>query len=141
MQILHDAVQGIHLLHWLTVAVPLATLVVVSGVLRTKKTARLLLLGVMMTLVTAGLASTAPGASHMRYGAPLPFARAGLDPLTGELRTAITVLRACFVADLLFWCSSAVLLGALIQRLAQRGRAHRARRRALRRRSGRGSTA
>jgi hypothetical protein len=129
MRLLHDSLQGIHLLHWLTATVPLATLLVVSGTLRTKKAARLLLIGVAMTLVTAMLASIAPTSSHVRYGAPLPFARAGLDPLTGELRTTITVLRACFVADLLFWCSNAVVLGSLIQHVARRTRARLARRR------------
>ena len=115
MQLIHETLTGSHLLHWLTVAVPVATLIVVSGVVSTRKAARLLLLGVVMTLGTAFLASTAPHLSHVRYGAPLAMARAGIDPLTGELRTSITMLRACFVADLLFWCSSAVLLGALIQ--------------------------
>lgn len=146
MGILHDAVQGMHLLHWLTAAVPLATLLVVSGTLHTKKAARLLLLGVAMTWATTMLASIAPGSSHVRYGAPLPFARAGLDPLTGELRTTITVLRACLVGDLLFWCSSALLLGAVIQSLARparrRAARHRAARlRAARLRAGAGSTA
>ena len=31
MELLHDSIRGIHMLHWLTAAVPLATLVVVSG--------------------------------------------------------------------------------------------------------------
>lgn len=119
MQFIHETVCGTHLLHWLTGAVPMATLLVVSGVLRSKIAARLLLLGVAMTMATALLASTAPALSQVRYGAPLPMARIGLDPLTGEVRTSITVLRACFVANLLFWCSSAVLLGALIQSLVR----------------------
>jgi hypothetical protein len=119
-------------LHWLTAAVPLATLLVVSGTVRSKTAARLLLIGVAMTLATSLLASVAPTSSHVRYGGPLPFARIGLDPLTGELRATITVLRACFVADLLFWCSNAVLLGSLIQYLARRIRARRSRRRPAR---------
>lgn len=129
MRLIHDSLQGIHLLHWLTATVPLATLLVVSGTLRTKKVARLLLIGVAMTLATAMLASVAPTSSHLRYGAPLPFARIALDPLTGELRATMTMLRACFVADLLFWCSGSVLLGSLIQFLAGRVRARRSRRR------------
>ncbi len=125
MRLIHDAVQGIHLLHWLTLAVPLATLLVVCGTLGTKRAARLLLIGVATTLATAGLTSMDPTASHMRYGAPLSFARVGLDPLTGELGRTLSVLRACFVADLLFWCSSALLLGALIRALTRRARPHR----------------
>lgn len=115
MDLVHDVVQGIHMLHWLTVAVPLATLVVVSGMLGSKKAARLLLVGIVATLASVLLTSVAPGSSHVRHGAPLAFARAGLDPLTGDPRTTLTILRACFVADLAFWCSGAVLLGALIQ--------------------------
>lgn len=126
MDLVHDAVQGIHMLHWLTAAVPLATLVVVSGVLGSKKAARLLLVGIATTLASTLLVSVAPGSSHVRYGAPLAFARAGLDPLTGDPSTTLTVLRACFIADLAFWCSSAVLLGAVIQGLARRARASRA---------------
>jgi hypothetical protein len=103
------------MLHWLTLAVPLATLVVVSGMLGPKKAARLLLVGVATTLATVLLVSVAPGSSHVRYGAPLAFVRAGLDPLTGDPSTALKILRACFVADLAFWCSGAVLLGVLIQ--------------------------
>lgn len=119
MQLLHETLCGTHLLHWLTGAVPVATLLVVSGVVHRKIAARLLLLGVAMTMATALLASTAPGLSQMRYGAPLPMARAGLDPVTGDLRTSITLLRACFVANLLFWCSGAVLLGALVRSVAR----------------------
>lgn len=126
MDLVHDAVQGIHMLHWLTAAVPLATLVVVSGVLGSKKAARLLLVGIATTLASTLLVSVAPGSSHVRYGAPLAFARAGLDPITGDPSTTLTVLRACFVADLAFWCSSAVLLGALIAGLTRRARASRA---------------
>lgn len=126
MDLVHDAVQGIHMLHWLTAAVPLATLVVVSGVLDSKKAARLLLVGIATTLASALLVSVAPGSSHVRYGAPLAFARAGLDPLTGDPSTTLTLLRACFVADLAFWCSSAVLLGAIIAGLARHVRATRA---------------
>ena len=126
MGYIHEVVQGIHLLHWLTVAVPLATLVVVSGVLRPRQAARLLLVGVVATFATVLLTSVAPGSSHVRHGAPLAFARAGLDPLTGDPSPALTILRACFVADLAFWCSSAVLLGALI-RLRIRGPAGRGR--------------
>lgn len=118
----HDSVQGIHLLHWLTVAAPLATLVVVSGMLHPTKAARLLLVGVATTFATGMLDSVAPGSSHVRYGAPLPFVRAGLDPLTSDPSTALTILRTCFVADLVFWCSSTVLLGVLIQTLARRMR-------------------
>jgi hypothetical protein len=125
MGLVHDAVRGIHMLHWLTVAVPLATLVVVSGTLGPRKAARLLLVGIATTFATALLVSVAPGSSHVRYGAPMAFVRAGLDPLSGEPSTALTVLRACFVADLAFWCSSAVLLGAVIQGLARRVRASR----------------
>jgi hypothetical protein len=106
------------MLHWLTFAVPLATFVVVSGILRPAKAARLLLVGVATTLASAALVSVAPGSSHVRYGAPLAFARAGLDPLSGDPSTALAVLRTCLVADLLFWCSSAVLLGALVQAIA-----------------------
>jgi hypothetical protein len=133
MSFVHDAVQGIHMLHWLTFAVPLATLVVVSGILHPSKAARLLLVGVATTIASSFLVSMAPGCSHVRYGAPLAFARIGLDPLTGDPTTALTVLRACFVADLAFWCSSAVLLGAVFQSLARRARASRSpRRRTLR---------
>ena len=120
MQLIHETLTGTHLLPWLTGAVPLATLIVVSGIVRTRTAAKLLLLGVVMTLATVGLVSTAPELSQMRYGAPLPMARTGLDPITGDVRTSVTVLRACFVANLLFWCSSAVLLGALIQSLVRR---------------------
>lgn len=109
------------MLHWLTVAMPLATLLVVSGVVGPRKAARLLLAGVAMTLGTLVLSSTDVGLTHVRYGAPLPMARAGLDPLTGDPSTAITVLRACVVADVLFWCSGALILGALEQTL-MRGR-------------------
>jgi hypothetical protein len=119
MQLLHETVTGAHLLHYLTGAVPTATLLVVSGTLHSKKAARLLLVGIAMALATMCLASTAPALLQVRYGAPLPMARAGLDPLTGELCTSITVLRACFVANLLFWCSSAVLLGAFIQSMVR----------------------
>lgn len=122
MGLIHDTVQGTHMLNWLTAAVPLATLLVVCGTLGTKKAARLLLLGIAMTLATIALGSLDPGSSHMRYGAPLPFARAGIDPRLGDVDTTLSVLRACFVADLLFWCSSAVLLGALVQSLARRAR-------------------
>lgn len=115
----HDAVQGVHMLHWLTAAVPLATLLVVTGIVSPTKAARLMLVGVATTFATLLLASVAPASTHVRYGAPLAFARAGLDPLTGDPSTTLTVLRACFVADLLFWCSGALLLGALIQRLAR----------------------
>ena len=117
MEFIHETITGTHLLHWLTVAVPVATLVVVSGVVHRRTAARLLLVGVAMTLATAALASTA--LTQVRYGAPLPLARVGLDPL-GEMQTSITLLRACFVANLLFWCSSAVLLGGFIQALARR---------------------
>ena len=120
MQLIHETLTGSHLLHWLTAAVPVATLLVVSGMVSSKKAARLLLLGIVMTLGTLLLASVAPTLSHVRYGAPLAMARAGLDPLSGEMRTSVTVLRACFVANLLFWCSSAVLLGALIQSVTRR---------------------
>lgn len=116
---IHDGVQGIHMLHWLTVAVPLATLVVVTGMLRPTKAARLLLVGIATTLATVAVTSVAAGASTMRMGAPLAFARAGLDPLGADASPVITLLRACLVADLLFWCSSAILLGALIQSLAR----------------------
>lgn len=119
MHLVHGALQGIHMLHWLTVAVPLATLLAVSGIVRPKKTARLLLVGVAMTLATAALTSIDPEHALIRYGAPLPMVRAGFDPLTGELRTGFTLLRACFVANLLFWSSGALLLGALIQTLAR----------------------
>jgi hypothetical protein len=119
MPTIHDAVQGVHMLHWLTAAVPLATLLVVTGIVSPTKAARLMLVGVATTLATILLASVAPASTHVRYGAPLAFARAGLDPLTGDPTTALTVLRACFVADLLFWCSGALLLGAVIQRLAR----------------------
>jgi len=118
----HDAVQGIHLLHWLTIAAPLATVVVVSGMLRPTKAARLLLVGVVATFATAIVTTVAPNSSHVRHGAPLAFLRMGLDPLTGEPSTALTVSRMCFIADLAFWCSSAVLLGVLIQILARRVR-------------------
>lgn len=108
------------MLHWLTAAVPVATLIVVSGLVSSKKAARLLLIGIAATFATAVLCSQAPQLAQVRYGAPLAMAQAGIDPLTGELRSSITVLRACFVANLLFWCSSAVLLGAVIQTLARR---------------------
>lgn len=124
----HDAVQGVHMLHWLTAAVPLCTLLVVTGIVSPKKAARLMLVGVATTLATVLVASVAPGFTHVRYGAPLAFARAGLDPLTGDPST-LTLLRACFVADLLFWCSGALLVGALVQRVARRARSHRAARR------------
>lgn len=118
MEFIHETITGTHLLHWLTVAVPVATLVVVSGVVHRRTAARLLLIGVAMTLATAALASTA--LSQVRYGAPLPLARVGLDPLGGDMQTSVTLLRACFVANLLFWCSTAVLLGGFIQALARR---------------------
>ena len=121
MQLLHDALQGIHMLHWLTGAVPVATLLVVSGWVGAKKVAHLLLLGVAVTLLTIALSSVDPELSHVRYGAPLPLARGGLDPTSGDLRTSITVLRACFVADLMFWCSGAVLVGAVVQGSSRRG--------------------
>ncbi|MCA9707352.1 MAG: hypothetical protein KDK70_15975 [Myxococcales bacterium] len=120
MQLVHETLTGTHLLHWLTVAMPIATLLVVSGSVHSRLAARLLLLGVVVTLATAGLASVGPGLSQVRYGAPLPMARMGLDPVTGDASTSITVLRTCFVANLLFWCSSAVLLGALTRSLARR---------------------
>lgn len=130
MQLIHETLGGTHLLHWLSGAVPLATLVVVSGVLRGKVAARLLLVGVAMTMATTALTSTAPELLQLRYGAPLPMARAGLDPLTGDVSTSITVLRACFVANLLFWCSGAVLLGALVQAIAGQVRPRQGRTRA-----------
>lgn len=120
MELLHDAVRGIHLLHWLTVAVPLATLVVVSGAVRPRLTGRLLLLGVAVTLATGLLGSIAPETHQIRYGAPLPMLTAGLDASTGEARTPLTILRACFVADVLFWCSLALLLGAVGQGVSRR---------------------
>jgi ABC-type uncharacterized transport system permease subunit len=120
MLLIHETLTGTHLLHWLTGAVPVATLFVVSGIVSSKTAAKLLLVGVAMTLATAGLSSVAPEVSQVRHGAPLPMARTGLDPLTGDVRTSITVLRACFVANLLFWCSSAVLLGAFIQSMVRR---------------------
>ncbi len=122
MEWLHDTVTGTHVLHWLSVAGPLATLLIVSGALRSRTAARLLLIGVAMTVATGFVYSTAPELSQARYGAPLPVARAGVDLASGELRTAVTVLRTCFVANLLFWCSTAVLLGALIQSTARRAR-------------------
>ncbi|MCX4247859.1 hypothetical protein [Paraliomyxa miuraensis] len=129
MHVLHDTLQGIHLLHWLTGAVPVATLLVVSGWVSAKKAAHLLLLGVALTLLTTALSSVDPELSHVRYGAPLPLARAGFDSLSGDLRTSITVLRACFVADLLFWCSGAVLVGAVVQGMGRHGDRPRPRRR------------
>lgn len=120
MELLHESIRGIHMLHWLTVAVPLATLVVVTGLVRSRKAARLLLLGVAMTFAAAALASEAPELSQVRYGAPLAMAHAGIDPASGELHTSLTVLRACFVANLLFWCSASVLLGFVIQGLTRR---------------------
>ncbi|MCA9655379.1 MAG: hypothetical protein H6712_23670 [Myxococcales bacterium] len=120
MELLHDSIRGIHMLHWLTAAVPLATLVVVSGMVPSRRAAHLLLLGVAATMATAVLGSAAPELAQLRYGAPLPMAQVGVDPLTGELRGSITVLRACFVANLLFWCSGTVLAGAFIRGLARR---------------------
>ncbi len=120
MELLHDSIRGAHLLHWLTFAVPLSTLVVVGGMLRVSKASKLLLLGVVATFATLLLHSNAPQLHQVRYGAPLPIARAGIDITTGELLTSLTVLRTSFVADLLFWCSSAVLLGLFIQSLVRR---------------------
>ncbi len=117
---LHDGVTGTHLLHWLSGAVPLATLLIVAGALDTRKAARLLLVGVAMTLLTVLVQSTAASPMQVRYGAPLPMARASVDIMTGEFRSSIMVLRACFVANLLFWCSTSVLLGAMIQALVRR---------------------
>jgi len=128
MQLIHQTLTGGHLLHWLTFAVPAATLLVVGGLVPSKTAARLLLVGVAMTLATAVVSSTAPDLFQVRYGAPLAMARAGLDPLTGQPRTAITLLRACVVGNLLFWCSSAVLLGALTRAVAPRLRRRRAKR-------------
>lgn len=127
VQPIHDWIRGIYLLHWLTGAVPLATLVVVGGVLRPNVAARLVLAGVIVTLASGWLYSIAPETSQIRYGAPLPMVCAGLDLASGELRTPLHLLRACFVANLLFWSSTFVLLGAIVTPLWTR----RARRRDL----------
>ncbi|MEM7156181.1 MAG: hypothetical protein AAF799_25230 [Myxococcota bacterium] len=120
MELVHTTIRGAHLLHWLTFAMPAATLLVVSGVLRSRRAAKLILLGIVVTFATLLLSSYAPELHQVRYGAPLPIVRTGYDTMGDGGRTSLTILRAGFVADLLFWCSSTVLAGASIQTLARR---------------------
>ncbi len=122
MGFIHDAVTGAHMLHWLTLAVPAATLVVVSGVLSPRVASRLMLIGVVMSVATGVLVSIDPALSQARYGAPLPLAHLPVDLATGQARASLYVLRACLVADVLFWCCNALLLGAVIEGLTRRFR-------------------
>ena len=120
MDLVHTTIRGAHLLHWLTFAMPVATLLVVSGAVRSARAAKLILLGIAVTFATLLLSSYAPELHQVRYGAPMPIVRTAYDIVGDGQRTSLTILRAGFVANLLFWCSSSVLLGACIQTLARR---------------------
>jgi hypothetical protein len=125
---LHDHVTGVHLLHGLTAAVPLAALLVATGAITLRRTAWLALLGLLLTLASAQLVSI-HGPEHARvavqvgvrvawFGAPLPYARAVVDA-NGGLATTPTILRAYAFADALFWVCAAVILGSILSVLSR----------------------
>ncbi len=122
MELLRGHFTGTFLLHFLTVAAPLATLIIVSGFVSGKAALRLLLLGVVATAATLALSSVVSTASYaqIEYGAPLPFARAALDEAAAQRIAAPTLLPANLLGDLAFWCSTTVVVGSLLRWLTLR---------------------
>jgi hypothetical protein len=111
------------MLHGLSVLVPLATLVTVSGWLSARRVFWLALLGLLLAVATTQLSSVhGPADARVAdFGAPLPFARAPLDA-SGNLAAFPSLLRAYAVADALLWISVTILLGAVVVGLVRVGR-------------------
>ena len=122
MELVRGFFSGALLLHVLTVAAPLATLIVAGGIASWRSSLLLLALGLGATAATLELSSSVATSSMTRIevGAPLPFARLpggvdGVDRLAG-----ITLLPANLLGDAIFWCSAAIVVGTLL-RVAARG--------------------
>lgn len=108
------------MLHWLSVAVPLTALIVVSGAVSWRRACWLTLLGLLVTVATVQLTSVQGGTPSAYFGAPLPLARAPVAA-DGSLAAMPTPLVAFAVADALFWISATLLLGTLVTVLARLG--------------------
>lgn len=116
MELVRAHFSGAYLLHYLTVAAPLATLVIGSGALGWKRAMQLILLGVGLTAASFGLASVVSTASHstIEYGAPLAYARAGWDAAAGQRLDVPAIVQANLIGDLAFWCSTTVVFGSIL---------------------------
>ncbi|MEM6992163.1 MAG: hypothetical protein AAF721_16755 [Myxococcota bacterium] len=117
MELLRGHLTGTHLLHMLTVLAPMATVIIVSGMISAKTAMKLLGLGVLLTLGTVGLATVATSTSvpHLEVGAPLPLARAALEAKLFDRILTATLLPANLLGDLVFWCSTSVIIGSVIR--------------------------
>ena len=120
MGALHGHLSGLHLLHWLSVAVPLTALVAACGLVSLRRVCWLTLLGVLLTVASVQLTSVQGGTPTAFFGAPLPLARAPVAA-DGTLAATPTVLVTYAVADALFWVTAVVLFGTLITVLARLG--------------------
>ncbi len=116
----HGHISGVHMLHWLSVAVPLAALVAACGVVSLRRACWLSLLGLLLTVATVQLTSVKGEAPTAFFGAPLPLARAPVAA-DGTLAAMPTPLPTYAIADALFWVSTVVLLGTLVTVLARLG--------------------
>lgn len=110
------------LLHFLTVLAPLATIIIVSGAISWKTSLKLVLFGLLAAAATFQLDSVvaASGSAHVEYGAPLPYARAAWDLALSQRKGDPTPLPANLIGDVVFWCSSTVVIGTLLRWVALR---------------------
>ena len=116
VELLRAHFSGAYLLHYLTVAAPLATIIIASGALGWKRALQLILLGVVITGATFGLTSVVSTASYstIEYGAPMAYARAAWDAGAGQRLDIPTLVRANLIGDLAFWCSTTVVFGSIL---------------------------
>ena len=125
MGLLHQHLTGELVLHWLSVAVPLAALLAAAGAIRPARAALVLLIAIIVTGATFQLGSLQPAGETgalARFGAPLPFAKAAADPHTGDLRGPLGIVDAYLFADVLFWASAGIVLTSISRVFAPRRR-------------------